>query len=123
MRGVNTLFEVEPIRMGFTHNSADLKRETVRRNIANKIENFTRTAINPQTLTIPRDPLSTDDGNRVFRVLKGRLLQGIPENGVRAVVQENSGWGVSAKVRFIMSPLFGNEHDARSWARREYEAE
>lgn len=88
-----------------------------------RIAHFTRTAVYPQQLTVPRQYATTREGCWVFKILEGREIPSdngakYREKGIRVVVQENA-----QQARFIMSPLFGSKHDALSWAVKEMGAE
>lgn len=85
----------------------DFRQQQVRR----KIATFISRAIYPQQLTIPRQYATTREGVWVYKILEGREIDGVRENGVRVVVQENA-----KQARFVISPLFGSKHDALSWA-------
>lgn len=117
MREVNHLVELETARLGTKTDPKQIKMEDRRRIVENKIKTFCNNAIYPQTLTLPRDPSTTKEGTFIFRMFKGRVVEGYEEQGVRCILQENSGWGNKAKARFLVSPLFPSEHDALSWAR------
>lgn len=84
-----------------------------------KVAHFIQTAVYPQQLTLPRDYLSTETGVRIYKILEGREIRvsgssaTYREKGVRVVVLENG-----RQARFIMSPLFGNKHDALTWAQQ-----
>ncbi len=84
---------------------------TAQVNVQKKIDNFIARAIYPQQLSIPRQYATTQEGSFIFRVLEGRMIDGLQEQGVRVVVQENA-----QMARFVISPLFSSTHDARSWA-------
>ena len=88
------------------------------RRVRHKIATFIQTAIYPQQLTIPRQYATTREGTFIYKILSGRMVNGYKENGVRVVVQENA-----RQARFVISPLFDSEHDARSWARQQMGAE
>lgn len=88
------------------------------RRVRQKIMNFYKTAIYPQQLTVPRQYATTREGTTVFKIVEGREINGIKEDGVRVVVQENK-----QQARFIMSPLFSNRHDALQWAKQHTGAE
>ncbi len=83
-------------------------------NVRRKIQHFADNAVYPQQLTIPRQYSTTKEGVSIFKVLKGRVIDGHQEDGVRLVVQENA-----KLARFIMSPLFASEFDAQTWARQQ----
>lgn len=89
------------------HNSNAVNQQQVRR----KIATFVTRAIYPQQLTVPRQYATTREGVWVYKILEGREIDGVRENGVRVVVQENA-----KQARFVISPLFGSKHDALSWA-------
>ena len=84
------------------------------RTVHNKINTFFATAVYPQQLCIPRQYSTTAPGLSIVTVMKGRIVKGYQEDGVRVVVQENA-----QRARFLMSPLFGSETDARSWAKQQ----
>lgn len=86
--------------------------------VRGKIAQFTMTAIFPMQLTVPRQYATTRAGCWVYKILEGRKVNGVPENGVRVVVQENA-----QQARFVMSPLFGTRHDALQWAQSQMGAE
>lgn len=86
--------------------------------VHDKLAAFISTAIYPQQLTIPRQYATTREGCFIFRILEGRLIDGIREDGVRVVVQENL-----RNARFVISPLFRSKHDALTWARQHMGAE
>lgn len=83
-------------------------------NVLRKIQHFYDTAVFPQQLTLPRQYATTSDGVRVVKLLSGREIDGVREDGVRVVVQENA-----RQARFVISPLFSNKHDAHAWARQQ----
>lgn len=88
--------------------------EQIVQQLNRKVEHFIANAVFPQQLTVPRDMARTRSGVTVYRVLKGRVVGGVQENGVRVVVQENT-----MRTRYVMSPLCESEYDALTWARRE----
>lgn len=88
------------------------------RRVRQKIMNFYKTAVYPQQLTVPRQYATTQEGTIIFKIVEGREINGIKEDGVRVVVQENK-----QQARFIMSPLFSNRHDALQWAKQHTGAE
>lgn len=91
-----------------------LPADIAKRNIQRKIEGFIANAIFPQQLSVPRDYATTKEGVSIYRVLKGRKVAGIVEDGVRVVVLECGKY-----ARFVMSPLMPTEYDAIQWARSE----
>lgn len=82
-------------------------------NVRRKINTFLDRAVYPQQLSVPRQYSSTKEGVSIFKILKGRIIDGLREDGVRAVALENA-----QRARFVISPLFSSEHDAVSWARQ-----
>lgn len=88
----------------------DFRQQMARR----KIAQFTRTAIFPQQLTVPRQYATTREGCFLYKILTDREVDRPAGGGVRVVVQENA-----QQARFIISPLFQSKHDALSWAQRE----
>ncbi len=86
--------------------------------VQQRIENFVKRAVFPQQLTLPRQYATTREGTFIFKVLVGRKIDGIQEQGARVVVQENA-----QQARFVMSPLFASKHDARAWARQHMAAQ
>lgn len=85
--------------------------------VRQRIENFVKRAVFPQQLTLPRQYATTREGTFIFKVLEGRKIDGVQEQGVRVVVQENA-----QQARFVMSPLCASKHDARAWARQHMSA-
>jgi len=77
---------------------------------------FVEAAVWPQQLTLPRQVSTTKDGCRVFKILEGRRIGGIQEDGARVVVEENTHHGGAALTRYVISPLFQSKQDALSWA-------
>lgn len=90
-----------------------MRNEHQKRVVRSKIANFIQRAVYPQQLTIPRQYSTTSEGVRLYKVLEGREIDGIREQGVRVVVQENA-----KNARFVMSPLLPSRFDAVQWARR-----
>lgn len=86
--------------------------------VRGKIANFLQRAVYPQQLTIPRQYATTQAGVSIYKIMHGRVIDGLQEDGVRIVVLENA-----QQARFVISPLFGNEFDARAWARQNMGAE
>lgn len=89
------------------------KNAAIQQRVRAKIANFISTAIFPQQLTVPRQYATTAEGVRIYKIMKGRVVGGVQENGVRVVVQENA-----QQARFVISPLMPSEHDAMAWARQ-----
>lgn len=100
--------------VGMPRPSTPASNAQKQRVVQQKINTFLERAIYPQQLTISRQYATTQEGVTVFRVLEGRTIDGIQEQGVRVVVQENG-----KQARFVMSPLFGSKHDALMWAKRQ----
>lgn len=98
-----------PMMMG--HNSGEQVSGAYK-----KRAKFIASAFWPQQLTLPRQVSTTMDGCRVFKILEGRRLGGIQEDGVRVVVEENTHQGAAALTRYVISPLFQSKHDALAWA-------
>lgn len=102
--------------LGLSHAAGprfDAKNGHRLRMVRQKIANFVSRAVYPQQLTIPRQYATTQEGVFIYKIIEGREIDGIREQGVRVVVQENA-----RQARFVMSPLFSNRHDALAWARR-----
>ena len=112
----------KPRRDWGLQNIVGLSGTTIPKNIENvhrermvrsKIDNFINRAVFPQQLTIPRQYATTQEGVSIYKMLEGRVIDGIQEQGVRAVVLENAKF-----ARFVMSPLMPSRSDAEQWARR-----
>jgi len=80
-------------------------------NLRRKLKTFFANAVYPQQIIVPRQKTTTKTGTFIVQVFKGRIVQGYQEDGVRVIVQENL-----ENARFIVSPLFSSEADARAWA-------
>ena len=111
----SVLFDVDTIEWNFRLNPSLEDRQAI---VKSKLDGFFNRAIYPQTLTMPRDPLTTQEGSTLVRVFNGRKIDGVAENGIRCVVQKNIHNGTKTWAQFCMSPLFNNEHDAQGWARQ-----
>jgi hypothetical protein len=85
--------------------------ELTAQNVMRKLQGFADRAVHPQQVTIPRQYATTREGTWVHKVLEGRVIDGVQEQGVRVIVQENA-----KLARFVMSPLFSSKTDALSWA-------
>ena len=102
--------------VGFKHPGnipVHLKNAHQQRKVRQKVANFVRTAIYPQQLTIPRQYATTKEGVSLYKILEGRIINGIQEQGVRVIVQENL-----QQARFVISPLHASQEDAIQWARQ-----
>ena len=98
--------------VGLDHASGP-KLNTAQQNVRHKIATFIQRAVFPQQLSVPRQYATTREGCWVYKVMEGRVIDGVPERGARVVVQENA-----QMARFIISPLFNSKHDALAWARQ-----
>lgn len=111
--------------VGITSPMPQVKNDVRARKVKAKIDNFVRTAVYPQQLTVPRQYATTDAGCWIYEILEGRQIvvnsetgAKYREKGVRVVVQENA-----QQARFVMSKLFDSKADALSWAVKEMGAE
>ena len=108
----------EKVAVGMDHMSRAFMQNTSPINayrmqiVRRKIDNFTKSAVFPQQLTIPRQYATTQEGVFIYKVLEDREIDRVAGGGVRVVVQENA-----AQARFYISPLFSSKHDALDWAR------
>ena len=100
--------------VGMAHgNPAAIANAARLRHVQNKIATFCNTAIYPHQLTVPRQYSTTVAGVSIYKVLSGRKIGGYTEPGVCVVVLENA-----QQARFVISPLFDSETDARGWAHK-----
>ena len=92
---------------------AQMQNAHRQRKVRAKIANFVQRAIYPQQLTVPRQYATTREGVFIYKVLEGREIDGIKEDGVRVIIQENM-----KQARFVISPLLASRFDAITWARQ-----
>lgn len=111
--GLQNMVGVNP-----AENPVTMRNDFRLQKVRHKIATFVSTAIYPQQLTVPRQYATTREGCWIYKVLEGREINGVRENGVRVVVQENA-----QLARFVISPLFGTKHDALTWAQSQMGAE
>ena len=70
-------------------NASGPRIHSVQQNFNKKIKAFIDRAVYPQQLSLPRQYATTKEGSFIFKVLEGRVIDGVQEQGVRVVVQEN----------------------------------